>query len=201
MEAGADQEKKVSQSGLEGPVFELGRPVRGASTELTGTEFMPLQRLRHGLLPVMSLWWGNCAPRLLCQHPSRSEKGPNALEEKQQGWTVWEMEKPLCWEPKTWAQGKSPHSSWALGSSSTRWWPNKEISKIPFRLRNGFKWLGSFEKWSKNSEWHVCSFHPQQSYKHHSLVAKKGLWSQSTWVLVQLLPSPPPPAATVWPIA
>ena len=55
MEAGADREKKVSQSGLEGPVFELGRPVRGASTELTGTEFMPLQRLRHGLLPVMSL--------------------------------------------------------------------------------------------------------------------------------------------------
>lgn len=43
---------KPSQSGLEGPVLELGCPVTEASLELLGTEFTPLQRLRQGLLTL-----------------------------------------------------------------------------------------------------------------------------------------------------
>lgn len=51
MEAGQTR-TKPSQSGLAGPVFEFGCPVSGASIERTGTEFIPLQRLRQGLLTM-----------------------------------------------------------------------------------------------------------------------------------------------------
>lgn len=63
LEAGRTR-TKPSQSGLEGPVLELGCPVSGASIELPETEFTPLQRLRQGLSTVAQ------------KHVSDEETGP-----------------------------------------------------------------------------------------------------------------------------
>lgn len=100
---------------LLGLVFELKCPVNGASIGQTGTEFIPLQRLRQG--------WSNCEPEtpisvirklhlhLLRQHPSRPENRPqyvlrarpNPHENKWWGQMAWRAERLQCWEPKTWA--------------------------------------------------------------------------------------------------
>lgn len=89
-------------------------------------------------------------PRLLCQHPSRPEKGPPDLlsawpnPHEVMGTNSVVCRKSTVLRIKDWGTELVPKLAWVLGSSSIGWGLDNVISKSPFQLQSEFKWLEVF---------------------------------------------------------